>query len=75
MLPGVRFFDREMLPDINSIKSADVVWIQTNAISHKFYYWIIDTARKEDIPVRYFGFASARKCAEQLAVDEMAAAE
>ena len=75
MLPDVRFFDREMLPDINSIKSADVVWIQTNAISHKFYYRIIDTARKEGIPVRYFGFASARKCAEQLAVDEMAAAE
>lgn len=75
MLPGVRFFDREMLPDINTIKSADVVWIQTNAISHKFYYRIIDAARKEDIPVRYFGFASARKCAEQLVVDEMAAAE
>lgn len=75
MLPDVRFFDREMLPDVNVIKSADVVWIQANAISHKFYYRIIDTARKENISVRYFGSASARKCAEQLAADELAAAE
>lgn len=75
MLPDVRFFDREMLPDVNVIKSADVVWIQANAISHKFYYRIIDTARKENISVRYFGSASARKCAEQLVADEVAAAE
>lgn len=75
MLPGVRFFDREMLPDIHTIKGSDVVWIQSNAISHKFFYRIIDTARKENIPVRYFGFASARKCAEQLVMDEQSAGE
>lgn len=73
MLPGVRFFDREMLPDISTVKGADVVWIQSNAISHKFFYRIIDAARKETIPVRYFGFASARKCAEQLVLNEQAA--
>lgn len=75
MLPDVRFFDREMLPDINTVKSADMVWIQSNAISHKFFYRIIDVARKENIPVRYFGFASARKCAEQLVLCEQATAE
>lgn len=75
MLPGVRFFDREMLPDVNAIRGADVVWIQSNAISHPFYYRVIDLARKENISIRYFGFASAKKCAEQLAADEMAAAE
>jgi hypothetical protein len=73
MLPGVRFFDREMLPDVNTIRGADVVWIQANALSHKFYYRIIDTVRKENIPVRYFGAASARKCAEQLVLDELSA--
>ena len=71
LLPGVRFFDRETLPDLNALKGADVVWIQPNALSHKFYYRIIDTARKEDIPVHYFGFASARKCAEQLVTVEL----
>jgi len=73
LLPGVRFFEKDVLPDISALKVADSVWIQTNAISHKFYYRIIDTARKNGIPVRYFGFASARKCAEQLVNDELSA--
>ena len=72
LLPGVRFYDRENLPDLNAIRGADVVWIQPNALSHKCYYRIIDAARKNNIPVRYFGFASAKKCAVQLALDELA---
>ena len=48
-----------------------MVWLQANALSHKYYYRIIDTARKNDIPVRYFGSASAQKCAVQLALDEL----
>ena len=50
---------------------ADVVWLQVNALSHKYYYRIIDTARRNDIPVRYFGLASTQKCAVQLALDEL----
>lgn len=73
LLPGVRFYGREMLPDLNAIRGADVVWIQANALSHKYYYRIINTARKEGVPVRYFGPASAKKCAVQLALDELAA--
>ena len=72
LLPGARFYDREALPDLNAIRGADAVWIQSNALSHKYYYRIIDTARKNNIPVRYFGFASAKKCAIQLALDELA---
>ena len=75
LLPGARFFQRESLPDLNAIKGADVVWIQANALSHKFYYRIIETARRENIEVRYFGFASARKCAEQVAEREVELAE
>lgn len=71
MLPEVRFFDREALPDVNTVKSADVVWIQANALPHMYYHMVIDVARKENIPVRYFGYASARKCAEQLVMDEL----
>ena len=71
LLPGARFYDREVLPDLNTIRGADVVWLQANALSHKYYYRIIDTARKNDIPVRYFGSASAQKCAVQLALDEL----
>lgn len=75
LLPSGRFFDREMLPDINTVKSADAVCNRPNALSHKFYYRIIDPVRKETISVRYFGSASAGKCAEQLVADEMAASE
>ncbi len=71
LLPGARFFERESLPDLNAIKGADVVWIQANALSHKFYYRIIETARRENILVRYFSFASARKCAEQVVEHEL----
>lgn len=70
-LPGIRFIDRTMLPNADLIRRADVVWIQTNALSHAYFYKIIDEARKYRIPVRYFSYASALKCAEQLALEDM----
>ena len=71
LLLGARFYDRDELADLNIVRNADVVWLQVNAMSHKYYYRIIDTARKNNIPVRYFGSASAQKCAVQLALDEL----
>ncbi len=65
MLPGVRFISSLLQSD--SIRNADVVWIQTNAISHSDFYIIIDAVRKNKIPIRYFTNASAEKCARQLA--------
>lgn len=75
LLPGVRFYDREIIPDLNVIRGADVVWLQVNALSHGYYYRIIDAAQKNGTPVRYFGSASAKKCAVQLVLDELAAAK
>ena len=67
----IRFMDREQsILDENVMRNADVVWIQPNAISHSKYYKIIGQIRKHDIPVRYFLYASARKCAEQVALAE-----
>ena len=54
------------------IRRADVVWIQTNCIGHKSYYNIIDLARRYDRKVRYFKYASASKCAEQIVEEENA---
>lgn len=71
MLSGdIRFVDREMQPDLDLIRHADVIWIQPNSISHSFYYTVIDAVRRHKIPVRYFTFASAEKCARQLAVND-----
>lgn len=61
----------QVLLDLNAIRGADVVWLQVNAMSHKYYYRIVDAARKNGIPVRYFGSASVQKCAVQLALDEL----
>ena len=74
-LPDVRFIDKSMVPNAELIRRADIVWIQSNAISHAYYYKILDETRKYSIPVRYFSYASALKCAEQLAQQDMQEAQ
>lgn len=68
---GGAIYDKEVLPDINAIRGADIVWLQVNALSHNNYYRIVDTARKNNILVRYFGSASAQKCAVQMVLDKL----
>jgi hypothetical protein len=63
----IRFIDKDLVFDVNIIRNADVLWIQPNAMSHKMYYRIVDNARLYKKPVRYFTYASAVKCAEQVA--------
>ena len=52
--------------DIPSLRRADIIWIQPNSISHGQERRIRACAKQYKIPVRYFGFASAKKCAEQM---------
>ncbi len=68
--PDVRFIDRGMVPNTDLIRRADVVWIQPNALSHAYYYKIIDEVRRSNVRVRYFSYASAVKCAEQIVLDD-----
>ena len=70
-LPDVRFIDRSMQPNADLIRNADVIWIQHNALGHMYFYKIINEARRYHIPVRYFSYASAAKCAEQLVKEDM----
>ncbi len=70
MLPGVTFVPKEQNPNANMISAAETVWIQPNALSHKNYYKIINIVRQNQVPVHYFGYASARKCAWQLAEND-----
>ena len=71
MLPNVKFIDLYTKPDANLIRHADVVWMQTNAMPHSFYGKIMEIVRQRKIPVKYFAYASADKCAKQLAEDDM----
>lgn len=65
-LPDVRFVNKDAAPNPDLIRHADVVWVQTNCISHKAYSVIIDTVRRYHKLIRYFSYASAAKCAEQV---------
>lgn len=64
MLPDVKFI--EGVPSSEQIKGAEMVWLQTNYMSHKAFYKIIDIVRSKNIPLRYFTSASAAKGAEQV---------
>lgn len=71
LLPDVVFIPRGQTPNEMLIRRQDKIWIQGNALSHSDFYKIINTTRANHIPVRYFGFASAQKCARQLAEDDL----
>ena len=71
MLPEVRFVDPSNLSfDGLLLRNTEVIWIQNNCISHSQYWRAINYARQHGIQVRYFAYASAEKCAEQLAVED-----
>lgn len=70
LLPNVTFVNREQRPNADMIKAADVVWVQANALSHRSFYKIINVVRTNQVPIRYFGYASAMKCAVQVLEDD-----
>ncbi len=63
---NIKFIAKEVKVDVSLIRYADVIWIQTNAISHASYYVVVTKARKLGKPIRYFTNASATKCVEQI---------
>ena len=71
LLINIRVIEPGTNPDGSLIKNADVVWMQSNAMPHSFYGKIMNIARSQKIPVKYFAYASAEKCARQLAEDDM----
>lgn len=71
LLPKVRFIEPQENPDTNAIRNADVIWMQVNAMPHCFYNKIMDIARQRKLPVKYFTHASAEKCAQELASDDL----
>lgn len=71
ILKDAKFVLREAKPSAEQMRNADMVWIQWNALSHASYKKIRSVAMAYNIPIYYFAFGSAEKCAAQLvAVDE-----
>ena len=72
LLPTVRFINPEGKAfDHNIIRNADMIFIQNNRIGHAQFYSVIAEARKNKKVIHYFNYASARKSAEQLAIEDM----
>lgn len=71
LLKGVRYVSATAKPNMSMLMNTDVIWLQTNVMGHSYYNKIVDTARTHNIPVKYFSFSSAEKCAEQLALDDL----
>ncbi len=65
-LPTVVFVSPDSRPNVDMIRGADEVWIQTNCIGHKDYYRIMETLKGTRQQVHYFVYGGANKCAEQL---------
>lgn len=63
---NVKYIDRERDFHFSVLQNADAVWIQPNAMSHKQAHKVMKYAKLYKVPVRYFGFASAQKCVEQI---------
>ena len=70
MLNNVTFIPRGQRPDADLIRSQDKIWIQPNALGHADFYKILNVVRTHKIPLQYFRYASAKKCALQLVEDD-----
>ena len=71
MFTNVKFVEAGNLvfsPDI--VRNADVVWIQNNCMSHTQFWIIAKTCKLAGVQLRYFSYASAEKCAEQLVTED-----
>ena len=70
---NVRIFDAEgPTPTENVIKMADALWFQSNCLAHRVFYKVVDIARSNKIPIKYFDYAGHIQCKKQI-VDETGA--
>ena len=67
MLPNVRFIDANYMtfsPEL--VRNADIVWVQTNCISHPMFWNVVKYTKQYGVQLRYFTQASAERCADQI---------
>ena len=71
MLPGLKYVNISNYGfNVDIIRNAEVVWVQTNCISHTQYARILKTVRSYGTQLCYFSCASARKCAVQIVEED-----
>lgn len=69
-LPDVRFVDREVISNVNLIRSADVIWIQTDVLCHDYFYNLSTSVWSEKTRLRCFfvnnGICNCRDCTDMV---------
>jgi len=68
---GAQFMDADQKIRPSDVIGCDLLWVQTNVMSHKTYRAAIDVARKNGTRVMYFSFLGAKMCADQIAQEDM----
>lgn len=68
---NITFVDKdEKAFDPNIISGADVVWVQSNSISHAMFNKVSNLCRTAGKSMKYLSFASAKKCAVQVMTED-----
>ncbi len=65
-LPDLRILPPASHLDLTPLKTADIVFLQTNKTNHAGYYMARDTCKNAGIPCFYLNYASAERCAEEI---------
>lgn len=66
-LPDVFFCHDVTKTNLEPLRKADVIWIQSKGLTHLKYQRIVNEARKTDTPVRIFPFVEITACAALVA--------
>lgn len=67
---NVKIFDADgPTPPDESIKKADALWIQSNCLAHRVFYKVVNIARANKVPIRYFSYAGHIQCKKQILED------
>ena len=70
-LPGCKTFHVDKKADANVVRECDIIWIYSKEVTHSQFKKIMNLARKYNLPVRYFSYKGAEKCAEEVALSDM----
>lgn len=62
--PDARFIDNKANPDV--IKNSDIVWVQSNCISHSLFWNVVKFANLYHKQLRYFVAAGTERCSKQM---------
>lgn len=68
----IRYVSADLIFDKDIVKNCEMLWIQTNVMSHNCFDRIKDASIKHGVPIRYFTYNGSKLCAKQLRENDIA---